>query len=96
MTRPATLVLLVGGALALATGACTTTNGTHHGQQDAGTEVHHQLDGAPQNDGGAGTCTTTGFTAAEEYAAYDADYNAILWDGYSSATDPFDWLSISL
>jgi hypothetical protein len=102
MMRHFSLVLGLMGAVALATGACTSSGSNHHGQQDAGQQdANHQLDGG-QTDGGPDgnnvTCTTTGFTPMTdgETVAYDIDNNAVFYDGYTASTAPYDWLDVAL
>jgi hypothetical protein len=95
MTRRLSLLLAVGGALALATGACTTT--TSSNRQDAGPNDGSvfQFDGGGNDAGGdgpAGACTQSGFTAVEEYAEADTDYFG--YSAYSSSASPTDQLFI--
>jgi hypothetical protein len=100
MMRQLTLVLVIGGTVALATGACTTTSGNNGQHDGGGSDVIHQFDGSTPdgggNDGGGGACTQTGFTAVSEAAGFDSSYNETYYDGYSSADSPYNWLSVGL
>ena len=101
MMRQLSLVLGLIGAVALATGACTSSGGNNNGQYDAGQQDgNHQLDGGQQDDGGqhdgSVTCTTTGFTATDESAGYDSQNNDVYYDGYTATTSPYDELEVGL
>jgi hypothetical protein len=98
------MVLGLFGALALATGACTSSS-NNNGQRDAGQEdgPFHQLDGSTGGDGGGGdggggTCTKTGLTAAVEYADYKTDGTDEWFTYYAltAETSPYDALGIEL
>jgi len=100
MMRQLSLVLVLGGTVALATGACTSASSNPPGQHDAGYDVHHQLDAGTQTDtgtqtdGGGGACTTNGFTVADdESAASSTDF---FYAGYSSTSEPYDFISVEL
>jgi hypothetical protein len=100
MRRQLSLAVVLVGAVALATGACTSSGGNDNGQKDAGGDVFHQFDGGPQQDSGGGdapvSCTSTGFTAAAQSATADPSNMDMLYIAKSSATDPTDQLQIEL
>jgi hypothetical protein len=100
MTRQLTLIFGLVGAVALTTGACTSSGG-NHGQQDAGPDdAIHQFDLGQHDSGGddaAATCTGTGHTAAVHTAKVNAA--ALYYTGDTAdptGTAPYDRLTVEL
>lgn len=97
MMRHFGLVLGLVGAVALATGACTSSGGNNNGQHDAATDGFHQLDGGQGDgggDGGGGTCTKTGITGTAS-GGYSGQDNAVFYDVLTSENVPYDAFEIA-
>ena len=100
MGRHFSLVLGLLGAVALATGACTSSSNNHNAQQDGGQEdAPHQFD-VGQHDVGVPdapiTCTGNGFTAAVETGPTDSANMSFEYVGDSTNSEPYDSLTIEL